>query len=122
MLIVIMSNQYQVKEQLLKNYYMVDDMIHLTNTTYSKEEKICVDTLYKTEIMFLNTLSSIYYDLYNEEYDDIENKQRLLMLCANRKINIGHIKKIFFLLDFDVSRSPFKLKENIKLIGSIIIT
>ena len=87
-----MSNQYQVKEQLLKNYYMVDDMIHLTNTTYSKEEKICVDTLYKTEIMFLNTLSSIYYDLYNEEYDDIENKQRLLMLCANRKINIYHTK------------------------------
>jgi len=91
MLIVIMSN-YQVKNQLLENYNLVDDMLTLTILNYSKKEKISVDMLYKTEMMFLNTLSSIYTDLYDEDYDDIENKQRLLMLCANKKINIYHNK------------------------------
>ncbi len=86
-----MSN-YQVKNQLLENYNLVDDMLTLTILNYSKKEKISVDMLYKTEMMFLNTLSSIYTDLYDEDYDDIENKQRLLMLCANKKINIYHNK------------------------------
>ena len=87
-----MSIHNKVKKELITNYHLVDDLIELTKNNFTQEDRISVDTLYKTELLFLNTLASIYLDLYNQEYNAIQNKQKLLMLVANRKINIYNTK------------------------------
>ena len=87
-----MSIHNKVKKGLLNNYHRVDDLIKLTNITFTHEDKINVDMLYKIEMLYLNTLASMYLDLYHQEYNALEIKQKLLMSVANKKIEIYNNK------------------------------
>lgn len=89
-----MSIHAKVKKELITNYHLVDDLIELTKNNFTQQDRINVDTLYKTELLFLNTLASIYLDLYLQEYNGIEIKQKFLMMVANKKINIYKTKTL----------------------------
>jgi len=92
MLITIMSIHNKVKLELFNNYNLVVDMIKIIKNNFTQEDRINVDMLYKTEMLFLNTLANIYLDLYFQKYNDIENKHKLLTMVAHRRIDIYNTK------------------------------